>query len=96
VVTATTQPLYHRKQDRISIVQEAGWTPVQLWTGAEIMVLTGIWSPDRSFRIYLYTYTHLYICAITILLSIILVLLFLLLSDFALTQYIGVASIILK
>jgi len=32
------------------MLQEAGWTPQQVWTGAEKLAATGIWSPDRSAR----------------------------------------------
>ena len=35
-------------KDPIPIVQEAGWAPGPVWTGAENLELTGIRSPDRS------------------------------------------------
>ena len=34
-------------KDPVSIVQEAGWAPGPVWTGAEKLVPTGIRSPDR-------------------------------------------------
>jgi hypothetical protein len=37
-------------KDPVPIVQEAGWAPVPVWTGAENLTPTGIRSPDRSAR----------------------------------------------
>ena len=37
-------------KDTVPIVQEAGWAPGLVWTGAENLALTGIRSPDRSTR----------------------------------------------
>jgi len=37
-------------KDRVPIVQEAGWPPGPVWTGAENLVPTGIRSPDRPAR----------------------------------------------
>ena len=37
-------------KDPIRIVQEAGWTPGPVWTGAENLASTGIRSPDRPAR----------------------------------------------
>ena len=37
-------------KDPVPIVQEAGWTPGPVWTGAENLTPTGIRSPDRSAR----------------------------------------------
>ena len=34
-------------KDPVPVVQEAGWAPGQVWTGAENLVPTGILSPDR-------------------------------------------------
>ena len=34
-------------KDPAPIVQEDGWTPEPVWTGAENLALTGIRSPDR-------------------------------------------------
>jgi hypothetical protein len=39
------QPLYPRERH---IVQEAGWAPGPVWTGAENLVPTGIRSPSES------------------------------------------------
>jgi hypothetical protein len=35
VVNATPRPLYPRERDQVPIVQEAGWAPGPIWTGAE-------------------------------------------------------------
>ena len=35
-------------KDPVPIVQEAGWAPGPVWTGAENLAPTGIWSPDRK------------------------------------------------
>ena len=35
------------RKDPVPIVQEAGWTPGPVWTGAENLAPTGIRSPDR-------------------------------------------------
>ena len=37
-------------KDPAPIVQEAGWTPGPVWTGAENLAPTGIRSPDRPAR----------------------------------------------
>ena len=34
----------------VPILQEAGWVPGPVWTGAEILAPAGIRSPDRSAR----------------------------------------------
>ena len=49
VVSATPRPLYPGK-DPAPIVQEAGWVPGLVWTGAENLTPTGIRSPDRPAR----------------------------------------------
>ena len=41
--------LYPR-EDVVPIVQEAGWAPGPVWTGAENLAPTGIRSPDRPAR----------------------------------------------
>jgi hypothetical protein len=46
MVNATLRPLYPREGDGVPIVQEAGWTPGPVWTGAENLGVTGIRSPD--------------------------------------------------
>ena len=40
----------HPGKDPVSIVQEAGWAPGPVWTGAANLVPTGIRSPDRPAR----------------------------------------------
>ena len=37
-------------KDPVPIVQEAGWAPGSVWTGAENLAPTGIRSPDRPAR----------------------------------------------
>ena len=37
-------------KDPLPIVQEAGWAPGPVWTGAENLAPTGIRSPDRPAR----------------------------------------------
>jgi hypothetical protein len=37
-------------KDPVPIVQEAGWVPRPVWTGAENLAPTGIRSPDRQAR----------------------------------------------
>jgi len=37
-------------KDPVPIVQEAGWTPGPVWTGAENLAYTGIRSTDRPAR----------------------------------------------
>jgi hypothetical protein len=37
-------------KDPVLIVQEAGWAPGPVWTGAENLASTGIRSPDRPAR----------------------------------------------
>jgi len=41
------QQLFTPGEDPVPIVQEAGWAPGPVWTGAEILAPTGIRSPDR-------------------------------------------------
>ena len=41
-VNATPQPLYPRERDPVPIVQEAGWAPGPVWTGAENLASTGL------------------------------------------------------
>jgi hypothetical protein len=47
VDSATSCPLHSREKGRILTVQEAGWAPGTVWTGAEKVVPTGIRSLDR-------------------------------------------------
>ena len=37
-------------KDPVPILQEAGWAPGPVWTGAENLASTGIRSPDRPTR----------------------------------------------
>jgi hypothetical protein len=46
VFKATPRPLYPHEDDPISIVEDAGWAPGPVWTGAENLASTGIRSPD--------------------------------------------------
>ena len=58
-VSVTPPPLFTPWEDPVPIVQEAGWTPGPVWTGAENLVPTGIRSPDRPVRsqsLYLLSY----------------------------------------
>jgi len=50
VVNVTPRPLFTPVKDPVPIVQEAGWAPAPVWTGAENLALTGIRSPDRPAR----------------------------------------------
>jgi len=50
VVNTTPRPLYPRERDSVPIVQEAGWAPGPVWTGAENLAFTGIRSPDFPAR----------------------------------------------
>ena len=50
VVSVTPWPLFTLGKDPVSIVQEAGWAPGPVWTCAENLAPTGIWSPHRPAR----------------------------------------------
>ena len=50
VVSVTPRPLSTPGKVPVPIVQEAGWAPGPVWTGAENLVPTGIRSPDRPAR----------------------------------------------
>jgi hypothetical protein len=50
VVNATPWPPYLREREPVPIVQEAGWTPGPVWTGAENLATAGIRSLDRPAR----------------------------------------------
>ena len=41
------RPLFTPGKDPVPIVQEAGWAPGPVWTGAENLTPTGIRFPDR-------------------------------------------------
>ena len=49
-VRVTPRPLFTPGKDPLPIVQEAGWAPGPVWTGAEYLAPTGIRFPDRPFR----------------------------------------------
>jgi hypothetical protein len=69
-VSVTPRPHCTPGKDPVPIVQEAGWTPGPVWTGAENLALTGIPSPDRPARsqsLYrlrypTHTHTHTQVC----------------------------------
>jgi hypothetical protein len=44
------RPLTTPGKDPVPIVQEAGWAPGPVWTGAGNLAPTGIRSPDRPAR----------------------------------------------
>ena len=44
------RPLFTPGKDPVPIVQEVGWDPGPVWTGAENLAPTGIRSPDRPAR----------------------------------------------
>jgi hypothetical protein len=50
VVSSTPQPQFTAGKDWVPIVQEAGWAPGPVWTGAENLSPTGIRSPERPAR----------------------------------------------
>jgi hypothetical protein len=43
VVSATPRPLNPWERDLVPTIQEAGWAPWQVWTGAENLTSTSIW-----------------------------------------------------
>ena len=47
VINPTLWPLYPPGKEPVPTVQEAGWAPGPVWTGAENLAPTGIRSPDR-------------------------------------------------
>jgi hypothetical protein len=46
----TPRLLFTPRKDPAPIIQKAGWAPGPTWTGAENLIPTGIWSPDRPAR----------------------------------------------
>ena len=48
-VSVTPWPLFTPGKDPLPIVQEAGWTPGPIWTGAENLATTGIRSPGQTY-----------------------------------------------
>jgi hypothetical protein len=69
-VSVTPRPLFTPGKDPVPIVQEVGWAPGQVWTGAENLAHAGIRSPDRltrSHSLYRLSYrAHRTECAPTI------------------------------
>jgi hypothetical protein len=49
-VSVTPRPLFIPVKDPVPIVQEAGWAPGPVWTGAENLAPTSILSSDRPAR----------------------------------------------
>jgi len=49
-VSVTPRPLFTPGKDPVPILQEAGWAPEPVWTGAEILAPIGFRSPDRPAR----------------------------------------------
>jgi hypothetical protein len=49
-VSVTPRPLSTPGKELVPIVQEAGWAPESVWTGAENLAPTGIRFPDRPAR----------------------------------------------
>jgi hypothetical protein len=49
-VSVTPRPLFTPGKDPVPIVQEAGWAPGPVWTGAENLASTGIRTPNRPAR----------------------------------------------
>ena len=49
-VSVTPWPLFTPGKEPVPIVQDAGWAPGPVWTGAEILAPTGTRSPDRPTR----------------------------------------------
>jgi hypothetical protein len=47
VINAKPRPLYTRERDPVPTVQEGGWAPGPVWTGAEKLTPTGIRSTER-------------------------------------------------
>ena len=50
MVSSTPRPHFTPGKDPVPILQEAGWAPGPVWTGAENLVPTGIRSPYRPAR----------------------------------------------
>jgi hypothetical protein len=50
VASSTPRPYFTPGKDPVPIVQEAGWVPGPVWTGAENLASTRIRSPDRPAR----------------------------------------------
>jgi len=62
MVNVTSRPFYPLNYP-VPIVQEAGWAPGSVWTGAENLAVNGIWFSDRPAR-SLSLYWQLYLNSI--------------------------------
>jgi hypothetical protein len=66
-VSVTLRPLFTPGKEPVPIVQEIGWAPGPVRTGAENLAPNGIWSPDRPARsqsLYWLSYpAHLFVVA---------------------------------
>jgi len=49
-VSVTPRPHFTPGKDPVPIIQEAGWAPGPIWTGAENLAPTAVRSPDRPAR----------------------------------------------
>jgi hypothetical protein len=56
----TPRPHCTPGKDPVTIVQEAGWAPGPVWTGAENLAPTGIRSPNRMALMYLLVLSVVY------------------------------------
>ena len=72
-VSVTPRPLFTPGNDPVPIVQEAGWAPGPVWTGAENRAPTGIRFPDlpaRSQLLYRLSYpAHNYRIAVPLIVA---------------------------
>ena len=50
MVSSTPRPHFTSGKDSVPLVQEAGWAPGPVWTGAENLTTTGIRYTDRPTR----------------------------------------------
>jgi hypothetical protein len=68
-VSVTPRPLFTPGKDAVPIVQESGWAPGPVWTGAENLAPTGFRYPDRPTRshsLYRLSYpAHVLTCIIS-------------------------------
>jgi hypothetical protein len=68
-VSVTPRPFSTPGKDPVPVVQEVGWIPGPVWTGAENLASTGIRSPDRPARsqsLYRLRYWAHYFAAINV------------------------------
>ena len=50
MVSVTPRPLFTPGKDPVTIIQDVGWAPGPVWTGAKNFAPTGIGSPDHPAR----------------------------------------------